>query len=362
MRPAVNKTENKKPQSLTASWRRKGVAALASLGVLTGAAPAATAANDANRTVSLSDSAVSHYNKAGGDMQTIIRVRAENCVNIDAAGLAQSQATSIKPVFDSMARQPITGAALIARLANPASSFQVCLDASLPSITSGVIAAYQGDQRRLFVPKMGAGIDSIAHEAFHAYQHVQGGLVSSSTPLNERDMAMGILIAEASAAAYTYMVIRESAFEDPAAWTSYLAAGGDYNMNENFTTAFDASYASNASMDETARRRAALQAGGTAVVDALLSNATPGWSRPYAMNARGATRLADDNADPSTRRYHEIRDEVFRRAARVSDSVNILPARFTGAGADATIADSLEKIGLELRAVPAPDFNPRRRP
>lgn len=291
-----------------------------------------------------------------GSQETIIRVKAANCVNITESDLARTPA--IKPVFDRIASQTMTGAPVIARLRDPAHRFQICLDPSLPG--NGVLAAYMSTQNRLFVPVLGADFESVAHESYHAYQDTLGGIVSTDAGLHPRDMAMSLLLTEASAVGYTLMLMREIGYSEPEAYAAFIADNkNSFGMGQRFDAAYNTAYAANENMEETARRSLALEAGGSAVVEALLSGVARGWSAPYANNAARMAQLGDANVDTSRRQYRETRDELFRRAGRVG-SMNIVPARFIGPNADAYIASGVDATGIEIVRVPAPEFSVRR--
>lgn len=343
MRPTSARAHDNHKPSLRALWRKRGVTALATLGVLTASVPA-----EARRPAA---------DKAPAT-ETILRPRNEKCHDFNAASLLA--APRLKAGYDLIARQPLTGAPLVQRLSNPAHQMQICADPLLPSL-DGTIAAYRFGERRLRVPEIGADLGSIAHEAFHAYQHTLGNAYVGDAPLSPRDQAMALILSEAAAVGYTYMIMRESAFADDTDWKRYIANGGDYGMNAIFTSAFDRNYHGSLITDETMRRRLALAAGGTAVVEALLSNATPGWSMGYALSAIRAARSADNQVDATTRKYYETRDALFRRTAMVAD-ISIMPRRLLGgAAADAAIVETLEKVGIETRQAIAPEFNPQRK-
>ena len=341
------KTADHKPKTISKRFKLTAMVATASVMMPATALTAQSAATDSYATLAQA--------QREGNQETIIRVKAPNCVNITEADLARTPA--IKPVFDRIAAQPLTGAPVIARLRDPAHRFQICLDPSLPG--NGVLAAYMASQNRLFVPVLGADFESVAHEAYHAYQDTVGGIVSHEAPLHPRDMAMALLLTEASAVGYTLMLMREVGYSDPAAYSAFIANNrNSFGMGPRFDAAYNASYDANATMEETARRKLALQAGGTAVVDALLSAAEMGWSRPYATNAARAAQNGDFGVDTSRRQYRETRDELFRRAGSLGD-INIIPARFLG-NADAQIAQAVDATGIEIVRVPAPEFSPRR--
>lgn len=340
---------NKKPSSL----RRKGMALLAGIGILGTSATALSAQDTRANIATLADA----QQAATTPSETIIRVRAPNCVNITESDLAR--VTAIKPLFDRLAAQPITGTPIVERLRDPAHRFQICLDASLPA--NGVMAAYMGSQNRLFVPVLNPDFESVAHEAYHAYQDTMGGLVHLDAPLNPRDMAMSLLLSEASAVGYTLMLMREVGYSDPAAYTTFISnPRNSFGMGPRFEAAYNASYNANITMPEDARRRTALEAGGKAVVEALVTGAERGWSGPYSVNAVRAAQNGDFAVNTNTNSYRNIRDEQFRRAGYVGENINIIPNRFLGANADVPITQAVEATGVEIARVPASDFRPRR--
>lgn len=343
-------TEPKAPSSL--SQRFKTTALTLSVSVLV----PVSGAGMSKEPMSTNSYATLQQAIAAGNQDTLIRVKAPNCINITEAELAR--VPSIKPVFEQIAAQPITGAPIMARLRDPAHRFQICLDPSLPG--NGVLAAYMAAQNRLFVPVLDADFESVAHESYHAYQDTLGGIVMGDAPLHPRDMAMSRLLAEASAVGYTLMLMREIGYSDPEAYASFIAPENKnaFGMGARFDAAYTASYAANPDLDETTRRKVALQAGGTAVVDSLLSAEEPGWSRPYAFSAMQAAQNGDLSVDTTRRQYRDLRDEQFRRAGSLGD-INIIPLRFLGPNAQAQIAQAVDATGIEITRVPAPEFNAR---
>lgn len=346
MRPnAMNRrdTTAKKPSSH--SWQRKGAAILAAIGLL--GPSVATPAH----------AAVRH----DPDTDTIVRTMATNCYALGNEHL--DTVPGLRQMFNDLAAQPITGAPVIARLTNPAHRFQICLDRSLPS--NGVMAAYDPRVNRLFVPATTLDLDSVAHEAFHAYQDTAGALLSADSRLSSRDAAIAHFLVEASAAAYSAAMLREMSLNNPAlqpAYTAYISNRTNvYGQGRAFDAAFQAVYDANAALPEQERRRLALEAGGQTVVRNLMSGLGEGWRRGYVPRA-ATTAVANGSSDVNvnSRSYDRHRREIFTRAGAVGSNLQLVPANFYNANAVATAEFSLVALGLDIATVPGPEYRTPR--
>lgn len=290
--------------------------------------------------------------------ESFVRIRARNCANLAGDGLTRMP--SVRPLFQTIATQPITGMPITARIADPVYRVQICRDESVDG--SGDIAAYQNSNKRIFVGADKIDFESIAHESYHAYQAILGGFVDKNTPLSARDRSMALLLVEASAVAYTLMLTREVGFSDPKTYQELLSnPNAVYGMAPHFDKAFTRAYTVHANLEETARRTAALQEAGSYIINLLLMGVEDGWSRPYASRAVEMAKTSDPNIKTDTSAYRAMRDEVFRRTGVIGSTINIVPAQFLGADADTQIEKTLDDIGVAVVRVRPPDFTPRLR-
>ncbi len=354
MRPSVPNRRDNTPtpqtqKKKTSSWRRQGAALLASLGLLSPMAAVPANANAMRQDPVATD--------------PLIRTRADNCQNL---GTAIAPPAPLKASFDRVSEGfarlealPITGAPIVATLKNPVHRFQACLDPALPG--NGILAAYSPDQNRLFLPQREFNFVSAVHEAYHAYQDAAGGLDDSG--LYPRDTMISHLLTEAAAASYTLMVMRELAFYSDADATAYQAYIADrrnnFGMGLTFDAAFNTAYARDAALPEDQRRRRALEAGGQAAVSGLMAGAGENWRRGYAPRAVTASRAGTPEVNTTSRRYRQLRAEIYQRTGRVGNDIQIIPAQFYGANADANAQAALMILGIEAYDVPAAPPVPR---
>lgn len=249
--------------------------------------------------------------------------------------IASKDYPQIRPVFERMARQPISGAPIIARVTTPTEDVDACISRSLPD--GNLIAAYESQTRRLIVAPRNVAPSTVIHEVFHTNQHLTGGFTGtgSNRMLSTGDRATGLLLIEASAAAYALVVIKEASLTD--ASYAHNMRTHDYGMTRTFNTAFDASYTANKNTPETERRRAALQAGGQAVVLALMSGHSSEWKamyRPEAMRYFGITSYTGQHGAE----YMAERDRLYARIGHVATDLQLIPGEFFGLRAQVTIA------------------------
>ena len=344
--------EKKKSSS---RWRKGVLAASAFLAVgpATTVAPPPTAAPPAPYATTQTHDLPGHFHQ---------RISSTTC--IPAANLNTSDRyPQIRPVFERMATQaPISGAPVIARISLPDEDVNACTSRDLPDGT--LVAAYESPTRRLIVARSNVAPSTVAHEAFHARQHITGGFngVGSNRTLTAGDRATGMLLIEATAAAYSLVVIKEMSFTDPTYARRHLGTH-DYGMMRTFNTAFDASYAANATRPETERRRIALEAGGQAVVRALMNGQSSEWRTLYRPEAQRFLTLPS-NTGTRNAEYTAVRDREYARIGQVAAGLQLVPVEFMGSRGNDSIAASQRAIGLRVGDTPAnaPFASSARRP
>lgn len=261
--------------------------------------------------------------------------------------VASKNYPQIRPVFERMTRLPITGAPVITRVTTPGEDIDACTSRNLPAGT--LVAAYESQTRRLIVARTNVAPTTVAHEVFHAHQHINGGFtgVGSNRLLSAGDRATGLLMIEATAAAYGMMMIKEASLDDPSYARNIRTH--DYGMTRTFNTAFDASYAAHADKPEAERRRLALQAGGQAVVRALMNGQSSEWKDLYRPEAQRYLGLPSFSGQRSAE-YSAERDRLYARIGQVAPNVQLIPAEFFGSRGNDSIAESQRAIGLRVPA------------
>lgn len=339
---AVEKPAGKK--SLSARWRAAvlGGAAVLAIGPAVAPTPsvAPPAPSDARATLALP-------NHLGAISST-------TC--IPASEVITSKAyPQIRPVFERMAQQPISGAPVLGRITAPNEDVDACTSRSLPDGT--LVAAYESPTRRLIVARRNVAPTTVAHEAFHAHQHITGGFtgVGSNRLLSAGDRATGLLLIEATAAAYGMVVIKEASLSDPGYARNIRTH--DYGMSRTFNTAFDASYNANANAPETERRRQALQAGGQAVVRGLMNGQSSEWKFLYRPEASRYLGLASFTG-ARTPEYTAQRDTQYAKIGQVAPNLQLIPSEFFGSRGNDSIAANQHAFNMRVPATTAPANQP----
>ena len=179
------------------------------------------------------------------------------------------------------------------------------------------------------------------HEMFHGAQTVNGSLdMIGSGKLSIEDSIEGNMLIEAAAVGYTFTVYKEMSKTVPGAYNDFTATGFSFGMRDWFDDAYSKAMKDNAGLSAQAQEAKALQAGGKAVVEALLDGKNSTWAFDYAVssaynNARRYALL--DRNDPS---YMALRADLYRKAGAVSPQVNITPDDL-GVSPDARTTTSL---------------------
>lgn len=327
---------NKKPSGLSARWRKAVLAGAAFLAVGPAVAPTSPppppAPVDANATLALP----SHLGA----------ISSTSCIPA-ADILASRKYPQIRPVFERMAQQPISGTPVINRVTTPSEDVDACTSRSLPD--GNLVAAYESQTRRLIVAERNVAPSTVAHEVFHAHQHITGGFtgVGSNRLLSAGDRATGLLLIEATAAAYAMVVIKEASLDD-ASYGRNLRTH-DYGMARTFNTAFDASFAANEDKPAAERRRLALQAGGQAVVRALMNGQSSEWKSLYRSEAQRYLGLPSFSG-PRGAEYSAERDRQYARIGQAAPHLQLIPSEFFGSRGNDSIASSQREIGLRVPA------------
>lgn len=341
---------NKPKGALSRRWQKAVLAGAAFLAVGPAVTPTLPPASPANPTDA--HAALALPNHLGAITST-------SCIPASEV-LASKGYTQIRPVFERMTRQPISGTPVITRVTTPTEDVDACTSRDLPD--GNMVAAYESQTRRLIVARNNVAPTTVAHEVFHAHQHLTGGFTGagSNRLLTAGDRATALLLIEATAAAYAMTVIKEAGLNDPSYARNIRTH--DYGMTRTFNTAFDQSYGANADKPETERRRLALQAGGQAVVRALMNGQSSEWKSMYRGEAAKYLGFPSYSGARGTE-YGVERDRQYARIGQVAPGLQLVPVEFFGASANDTISASQRAIGLRVpAAAPEQPFasSPRR--
>lgn len=348
--PSGKKPADKKSAGgLTARWRKAMLAGAAFLAVGPAVAPVPSVAPPA------SPSEASARLALPNALGAITSTRCIPATDI----MASKGYQQIRPVFERMAREPITGAPIINRITTESEDVDACTSRDLPD--GNLVATYESQTRRLIVANRNVAPLTVAHEAFHAKQHLTGGFtgVASNSLLTNGDRATGLQLIEATAAAYSMVVIKEISLDDPG--YAHNIRTNNYGMTRTFNTAFDASYAANANRPETERRQLALQAGGQAVVRALMNGQSSEWKSLYRPEASRYLGLASYTGARNAE-YTAERDRLYARIGQVAPNVQLIPSEFFGSRGNDTIAASQRATGLHVPVPPQGFASSPRRP
>lgn len=262
--------------------------------------------------------------------------------------------------LDILSRLPITGKPIYDIVTNPAnhiSSHVVAPD------DDGAAGTYSGGQVRV---DDGARSTTAFHEYFHAAQDVHDGKVDQFV-LTAEDGAFCNLLIEASAVAYELACEKEAGklgiplfVPQPVVTTvggmthiSWRAgASSDETIRSTFNDAYDDAWGDNASLDAAARERAALSAGGKAVVRYLMQGKNPQWATSYAaivsqnINNNPHAYLIDGRENKPG--YIDTRNKAFSQQGLVAEGLNFTPDEYLGTGAATYIQQTLKAIGLNF--------------
>lgn len=260
---------------------------------------------------------------------------------------------------------PITGAPVLQALRDPYYSMQICFNKKYPT-SSGTQAAYFPSRQQLVVPQSTVRFNAVVHEVFHARQHIRGGFYGffAANPYRAEDRAMALLLAEASAVAYSMAAKKELQLNNPRLEREYSRNDNlHYGMWGTFERSFNAAYAANASQPEDARRRAALQTAGQTIVRALLNGESAEWKRSYRDAVQSALTLSNARTpqDPNSPAYQSVRSSNFYRMGEISEGVNVVPAEYWAMNNTAAMLRTFRAFDLDSSITPRAAEEPPRR-
>jgi hypothetical protein len=262
--------------------------------------------------------------------------------------------------LDVLQQLPLTGAALYARITDPAGNITSCLfpmartDTTDSSFEGGTAHNGRG---------MGAGL--AFHEYFHAGQYLRDADKNMSY-LTAHDARIQLLLKEASAIAFDMATRREAAnhgiaFPEAREFVETKPDGTTVTYFRTFVStskpakavfnaAYDRAWKLNAKLDPQKREAKALEAGGRAIVSRLMHGREPEWTGHY---VRQTEQNIADNAKNDVflhsgrgAAYARQRAKVFLNEGFVSPDINFVPPEYLGPAAEAQAAAALKALGF----------------
>ena len=285
----------------------------------------------------------------------------EVCIVNSDIDQINAQAPRLARDLDLLRQLPLTGKGVYESLKAQNTPFprETCL---FPEPQNpATVGSYEDQRIRI---GRGTGTSVAFHESFKATQDVNEGRFTMYS-LKVRDAAVASMLKEASAVAYEIMARQEAEnlgfkFYEPLpenALQSYTDASPAQNPATRavFHSAYDAALKQNAAVDADTRRAPALQAGGRAVVNYLMSGGDPDWSRAYK-----AVTLKKIYGDPNGFQaeddkygmYTGMRENVFRAQGMVSEGISLVPDDYFGPKAPQAIQKVLDTFDLNPAADP----------
>jgi hypothetical protein len=251
--------------------------------------------------------------------------------------------------FQLMASLPVSGRYLHATLTDPANDLRTCL--SPPETNNG---GFSTKHKAAVISQRRTASATPLHESFHAGQYARGamGYVAGGYTLMLHDNIATDLLLEATAAAYPFITAKEAeqmGLEHPDPAIPLTDA-------PRVRALFDDAY--RGALDATGAMDKALEAGGKAVVRALLEGRESRWINFYLAQAFDNTRRYPAAHHGGGVEYLSKRLEIFSNAGRVSERISITPDELLGQEADAYIKRTLEKQRYKVPAISPPRKTP----
>lgn len=247
--------------------------------------------------------------------------------------------------IEEISSAPLTGKPIVENMKNAAQKLNVCETTGMPN-EFGAQAQFSIARRSLMMPMMARDKDmsDFAHEAFHAWQDRSGaGNLWSGVPeLKKQDHVFAVFLSEAAAVAYAHMVMHEIGETDLSAYTNFMTSWHARGVAPLFNQAYDASWALNAALPDEARKKAALSAGGVAVVRHFLMAGEQSWTDLYRIQASAMTTGRDAPATANDDAYPAARDAIFRMLGEISPGLSVVPPEVLGQNGSQSIGIYLQ--------------------
>ena len=269
----------------------------------------------------------------------------ETCVKISDTKSFSLEFPQLYKIFQKISSLPLTGSNVTAVVGAPEMNYSTC---TVPSFDrDGVRGDFTGTKLRVLEDDPDER--AYVHEMFHAAQQANGSLnLIGSGKFSVDDEIAGNMLMEASAVGYSFAAYKEMSKTDPDAYENFANSAYAFEMRGYFDAAYDDAEAKYAGLPANDREAKALEAGGRAVVDALLQGANKTWSFNYAVtsaynNARAA--IIPDRNEPH---YAAARDRMYFNAGAVSPKINLTPRALLASNTADNVTTYLGMNGITI--------------
>lgn len=278
---------------------------------------------------------------------------AQSCVDTDQLDEMRTTNPQIYRDLALMERLPLTGLPVFQMIVDPKNMIRTCLTPY--DKNNGTSGTFSNS-----VARVERGTESVTtiHEYFHALQYLRDKQDDVQSKLTLKDFAVATALREATSVGYSLMVEQEARNRGLTLSTAthgdtYQDAHSNEGNRAVFSRAYTAAYTENPALAPQDREAAALQAGGQAVVKALMLGDDADWLRGYSYvvvnNMNANTRILSANTD-TVSGYKEMRNSAFANVGKVSDKLNIIPREFTGNDAKRYIDRCVDILGIRIGA------------
>lgn len=258
----------------------------------------------------------------------------EECVPTSDAQQFEQKFPALYGSFKKIEALPYSGQSIASHMKDPLNGIQTC---SGNNLVKGAVGQFDPETGQLSMRMDNIDGKIYTHEMFHAGQYVNGALAwLDAAQLTQEDSLQGNMLIEASAVGYSFVVYKEMSKTDPAAYEDFTATWYSFGMRARF----DAAYARALPSGE----EKALEAGGKAVVEGLLSGENQKWAQGYTERSLKILRNSDANAR-LREGYAADRAEAYRAAGEVSPTMNLTPDWMLAKNPERNIARHLAKTG-----------------
>ena len=197
-------------------------------------------------------------------------------------------------------------------------------------------------------------ISNVIHEIFHAHQDLGGSLKTVLSPLQKpvltaQDSYVAHMLIEATAAAYTMIVLKQNEHQDPIEYTLYMQGADSYGMGDLFENTF------NQHLKEREKQRLpyaqaekeALEIAGQAIVREMIFGQNDTWRSNYeaAFFNKVASRDYPLTQGPG---YAAMRSDIYTKIGQVTTNFSLTPPEFRTGAIDQTVRSALKTAPMGL--------------
>lgn len=271
----------------------------------------------------------------------------EECVQTSDTAAFQQKFPKLYANFAKIDALPYSGHAIAAHLKDPGNNISSCVANDLPGNVDGDFLPENG---KLRVRLESADPRAYTHEVFHAEQYLNGTFNKLGTrAFSIEDNIAGNMLVEASAVGYSFVAYKEMSKTDPAAYKNFADSWYSFGMRDYFDKAYDSAYAAGNNLSPELREKKALEAGGKAVVEGLMTGANKKWAFNYAVNS-AYNNVGSGGPEARERLgYDADRADFYRKAGAISPDINITPDKLLAPHPEQDITAYLAKAGIVVK-------------